>query len=184
MGDFAGATRSALVFRNISSLCADSARPYRVRADRRVCFSMSRYSLAVLLCGSHVRAIGSLMVHGETGMLEQFFLSSGTSEQDFRVRIVRRRTDASVIPGAPCWQTQGRYFPSHWARCLQRELSNMNKDQVKGTAKDVVGKVQEEAGRLVGNKDQQIKGLAKQISGKLQKSVGDVKESLEDSKKG
>ena len=60
----------------------------------------------------------------------------------------------------------------------------MNKDQVKGTAKDVVGKVQEEAGRLVGNKDQQIKGLAKQISGKLQKSVGDVKESLEDSKKG
>lgn len=59
----------------------------------------------------------------------------------------------------------------------------MNKDQVKGTAKDVVGKVQEEAGRLVGNKDQQIKGLAKQISGKLQKSVGDVKESLGDSKK-
>jgi uncharacterized protein YjbJ (UPF0337 family) len=56
----------------------------------------------------------------------------------------------------------------------------MNKDQVKGTAKDVVGKVQEEAGRLVGNKDQQIKGLAKQISGKLQKSVGDVKESLGD----
>lgn len=59
----------------------------------------------------------------------------------------------------------------------------MNKDQVKGTAKDVVGKVQEEAGRLVGSKDQQIKGLAKQISGKLQKSVGDVKESFEDSKK-
>jgi uncharacterized protein YjbJ (UPF0337 family) len=59
----------------------------------------------------------------------------------------------------------------------------MNKDQVKGAAKDVAGKVQEEAGRLVGSKDQQIKGLAKQISGKLQKGVGDVKQSVEDFKK-
>ncbi len=32
----------------------------------------------------------------------------------------------------------------------------MNKDQVKGAAKDVVGKVQEEAGKLVGSKEQQI----------------------------
>ncbi|MDP1716726.1 MAG: CsbD family protein, partial [Burkholderiales bacterium] len=33
----------------------------------------------------------------------------------------------------------------------------MNKDQVKGAAKDIVGKVQKEAGKLVGNKEQQIK---------------------------
>ena len=32
----------------------------------------------------------------------------------------------------------------------------MNKDQVKGAAKDVVGKVQEEAGKLVGSKEQQL----------------------------
>ncbi|TAK83889.1 MAG: CsbD family protein [Betaproteobacteria bacterium] len=56
----------------------------------------------------------------------------------------------------------------------------MNKDQVKGAAKDVVGKVQEQAGKLVGSKKQQIKGLSKQISGKLQKGVGDVKQSVED----
>jgi len=56
----------------------------------------------------------------------------------------------------------------------------MNKDQVKGAAKDVVGKVQEQAGKLVGSKKQQIKGLSKQISGKLQKGVGDVKQSAED----
>jgi len=55
----------------------------------------------------------------------------------------------------------------------------MNKDQVKGVAKDVAGKVQEQAGKLVGSKEQQIKGLSKQISGKVQKGVGDVKQSIE-----
>ena len=59
----------------------------------------------------------------------------------------------------------------------------MNKDQVKGVAKDIAGKVQEEAGKLVGSKEQQIKGLSKQISGKVQKGVGDVKQSVENFKK-
>jgi uncharacterized protein YjbJ (UPF0337 family) len=56
----------------------------------------------------------------------------------------------------------------------------MNKDQVKGVAKKVAGKVQQEAGKLVGSKEQQIKGLSKQISGKAQESVGDVKQSVKD----
>jgi len=56
----------------------------------------------------------------------------------------------------------------------------MNKDQVKGVAKDVAGKVQEQAGKLVGSKEQQIKGLSKQISGKVQKGVGDTKQAVED----
>jgi uncharacterized protein YjbJ (UPF0337 family) len=59
----------------------------------------------------------------------------------------------------------------------------MNKDQVKGVAKDVAGKVQQEAGKLVGSKKQQIKGLSKQISGKVQKGVGDAKQAVEDFKK-
>ncbi len=59
----------------------------------------------------------------------------------------------------------------------------MNKDQVKGAAKDVVGKVQEAAGKVVGSKEQQIKGLAKQISGKVQKGIGDVKQAVEDIKR-
>jgi uncharacterized protein YjbJ (UPF0337 family) len=63
---------------------------------------------------------------------------------------------------------------------LQQEQSNMNKDQVKGAAKDVAGKVQEKAGKLVGSKEQQVKGLSKQISGKVQKGVGDVKQSVKD----
>ncbi len=56
----------------------------------------------------------------------------------------------------------------------------MNKNQVKGVAKDVAGKVQEKAGKLVGSEEQQIKGLAKQISGKMQKGVGDVEQSVKD----
>jgi uncharacterized protein YjbJ (UPF0337 family) len=56
----------------------------------------------------------------------------------------------------------------------------MNEDQVKGVAKDIAGKIQEEAGRLVGSKEQQVKGLSKQISGKVQKGVGDAKQTLED----
>ena len=56
----------------------------------------------------------------------------------------------------------------------------MNKDQVKGAAKNVAGKVQEAAGKLVGSKKQQVKGLSKQISGKVQESVGDVKQAVED----
>jgi uncharacterized protein YjbJ (UPF0337 family) len=59
----------------------------------------------------------------------------------------------------------------------------MNKDQVKGVAKDVAGKVQEQAGKRVGSKEQQIKGLSKQISGKAQKGVGDIKQAVEDIKK-
>jgi len=57
----------------------------------------------------------------------------------------------------------------------------MNKNQVKGTVKDVAGKVQEETGKLVGNKEQQAKGLLKQVEGKAEKKLGDVKEIVKDS---
>jgi uncharacterized protein YjbJ (UPF0337 family) len=56
----------------------------------------------------------------------------------------------------------------------------MNKDQVKGETKDIAGKVQEEAGKLVGSKEQEAKGISKQISGKAQKGFGDAKQSVKD----
>jgi uncharacterized protein YjbJ (UPF0337 family) len=59
----------------------------------------------------------------------------------------------------------------------------MNKRQVKGTAKDVAGKIQQEAGKLTGSKKQQAKGLGKQIEGKSQKALGDIEEAVKDSKK-
>ena len=59
----------------------------------------------------------------------------------------------------------------------------MNKDQVKGGAKDIAGKVQQQAGKVVGSKEQQAKGFAKQVAGKMQKGYGDAKESVKDSNK-
>ena len=56
----------------------------------------------------------------------------------------------------------------------------MNRDQAKGTMKDVAGKIQRKAGELTGSTSQQLKGAAKQVVGKMQKTVGDVRE---DSKK-
>ncbi len=59
----------------------------------------------------------------------------------------------------------------------------MNKDQVKGVAKDISGKVQEKVGQLIGSKEQQAKGLGKQIAGKAEKAFGDAKEVIKDSNK-
>lgn len=52
----------------------------------------------------------------------------------------------------------------------------MNTDQIKGTAKDIAGKVQEGVGNAIDSKEQQAKGLEKQVEGKTQKTVGDAKE--------
>ena len=59
----------------------------------------------------------------------------------------------------------------------------MNKNQVKGAVKDLAGKVQEEAGKLFGSKEQQIKGLGKQVVGKAEKEYGDTKEVIKDASK-
>lgn len=52
----------------------------------------------------------------------------------------------------------------------------MNKDQVKGKAKSIGGKIQQKAGKLVGSKTQQAKGMLTQAEGKAQKRVGDLNE--------
>ena len=55
----------------------------------------------------------------------------------------------------------------------------MNRDQMKGTAKDVAGKIQRKFGEATGNESQQIKGGAKQVEGKIQKGVGNVEQNLD-----
>ena len=54
----------------------------------------------------------------------------------------------------------------------------MNKDQVKGTAKDIGGKIQEKVGKVVGSSEQQAKGVAKQVEVKVQETYGDAKEEV------
>ena len=56
----------------------------------------------------------------------------------------------------------------------------MNSNQVKGTAKDIAGKVQEKAGEATGNLSQQVKGVAKQVEGKVQKGAGNIEEAAKD----
>jgi uncharacterized protein YjbJ (UPF0337 family) len=76
--------------------------------------------------------------------------------------------------------TLGPSWPQIRYRVLQQEQSHMNKNQVKGAAKDIAGKVQEKAGKLVGSSDQQVKGLSKQVSGKVQKDLGNLQQAAED----
>lgn len=56
----------------------------------------------------------------------------------------------------------------------------MNKDQVKGAAKEVAGKVQKSVGRAVDSPSQEAKGLAREAEGQVQKAVGDGREALKD----
>ena len=56
----------------------------------------------------------------------------------------------------------------------------MNRDQIKGKAKDIAGKVQQKVGEVTGSASQQVKGTRKQVEGKVQKGFGDAAEALKD----
>ncbi len=59
----------------------------------------------------------------------------------------------------------------------------MNKDQIKGRAKNLAGKTQEGAGKLTDNDSQRGKGLGKQVAGQVQESFGNAKESIRNATK-
>ncbi len=59
----------------------------------------------------------------------------------------------------------------------------MNKDQVKGTVKEMAGKVQAKVGEITDNPKQQAKGHAKAAAGIAQQAVGDFKALVKDAKK-
>ena len=54
----------------------------------------------------------------------------------------------------------------------------MNKDQVKGTAEKVKGKINEAIGRATGNTKQEVKGDIQQAAGQARKNLGDAKETV------
>ena len=55
----------------------------------------------------------------------------------------------------------------------------MNEDQIKGKAKDIGGKIQEEVGKVTGSSEQQAKGRGKQVEGKVQEKTGDLKDAID-----
>ncbi len=54
----------------------------------------------------------------------------------------------------------------------------MDKDRVDGAAKNIGGKIQEAAGKLVGDKKLETEGQANQVEGKVQNAVGGLKDTL------
>jgi uncharacterized protein YjbJ (UPF0337 family) len=62
--------------------------------------------------------------------------------------------------------------------------NDMNRDQVKGRAKEVTGKAQKATGRALGKAGMQAKGLMKEAGGKIQKTVGDAREQSKERDRG
>jgi uncharacterized protein YjbJ (UPF0337 family) len=58
----------------------------------------------------------------------------------------------------------------------------MNKDEVKGKMKNVVGRAERELGKATGNKKTEARGVARQAEGKVQEIFGKAKATLQDKK--
>jgi uncharacterized protein YjbJ (UPF0337 family) len=56
----------------------------------------------------------------------------------------------------------------------------MNKDQVKGMAKEAGGEVKEQTGKILNDDEMRLKGHAKEFEGKAQKKLGDIKETVKE----
>jgi uncharacterized protein YjbJ (UPF0337 family) len=52
----------------------------------------------------------------------------------------------------------------------------MNKDEIKGQANEVDGKIKEVTGKVVGDKKLEVKGSVQGSVGQAQKKLGDVKQ--------
>lgn len=55
----------------------------------------------------------------------------------------------------------------------------MNKDRVKGAAREARGAVKETTGKLTGNETLEAKGAAQKIAGKAQNAAGQVEDKIE-----
>jgi uncharacterized protein YjbJ (UPF0337 family) len=84
---------------------------------------------------------------------------------------MRMRTFSSMVV---VWHLLHRFLPFTFKKVT------MNKDQIKGSVKDITGKVQEATGKAIDSPEMQIKGLQKQAVGNAEKAIGDAKEGVKD----
>jgi uncharacterized protein YjbJ (UPF0337 family) len=56
----------------------------------------------------------------------------------------------------------------------------MDKDRIKGTVDDAVGRAKRQAGEWTGDINTQAEGAAQQIKGKAEKAYGQVKDAVRD----
>ena len=54
----------------------------------------------------------------------------------------------------------------------------MNKEQIKGSWKELKGKVKEEIGNATGDTKAEAEGVAQRVSGRIQQNIGNAKEAL------
>jgi uncharacterized protein YjbJ (UPF0337 family) len=54
----------------------------------------------------------------------------------------------------------------------------MDKDEVKGKAKDIAGRVERQVGEWTGDEKALVKGAAKQVEGKVQNAWGKAKDAV------
>ncbi len=58
----------------------------------------------------------------------------------------------------------------------------MDKDRIKGAAKNMGGKIKEGAGKILGDEKMTREGQADQVEGKVQNSVGGVKDVIRETR--
>jgi uncharacterized protein YjbJ (UPF0337 family) len=75
------------------------------------------------------------------------------------------------LASTPPFTKQNRKRSQNRINCMDSSTH----DKVKGTAKEVAGKVKEETGKAIGNPDLRDRGTAEKIDGKVDKKVGDIK---------
>ena len=54
----------------------------------------------------------------------------------------------------------------------------MNNSHVKGSAKELKGKIKEEVGHVTGKSDTAAEGVLEQVAGKAEKAFGDIKDAV------
>jgi uncharacterized protein YjbJ (UPF0337 family) len=69
-----------------------------------------------------------------------------------------------------------RKRPNRTRRAQRINIMNSSTtDKVKGTAKEVTGKIKEETGKAIGNRNLQDRGTTEKVAGKVERKVGEVK---------
>jgi uncharacterized protein YjbJ (UPF0337 family) len=54
----------------------------------------------------------------------------------------------------------------------------MDKDEIKGKAKDIAGRAERQVGEWTGSEEHQVKGTMKQAEGKVQNIAGKAKDAM------
>lgn len=101
-----------------------------------------------------------------------FAYSAETSDSE----AVAHQEPASGAVGRVLILHNSRKRPNRTRQAQRINIMNSSTtDKVKGTAKEVTGKLKEETGKAIGNRNLQDRGTAEKVAGKAERKVGEVK---------